>query len=541
MKRIAWIVGTVIAVLVLLLIALPFVVDVNSFRPKIETELSSALGRKVKIGNLKLSLLSGSVTADNLSISDDPAFSRSSFVRAKALHVGVEVLPLVFSKTLHVTNLTLDQPEIVLLRSTSGRWNFSSLGANAPKQEHTKSDSSFAQNLSVNRLNVKNGQIAIGKANAPGKNTKYQNVNISVRNFSFSSSFPFTLSADLPGGGSLKLDGTAGPINPDDAAATPLQAQINVKSLNVAATGFVEPSSGIGGLADFEGTLKSDGHQAQSSGTLTANKLKLSPKGSPADVPVVVKYAVEHNLQTQTGRLTRGDVSIGKALAQLTGGFQIQGDSTPLNMKLAAQSMPVDDLEAMLPALGVILPSGSSLKGGTLSTNLAISGPVDKLVITGPIHLADTKLAGFNLGSKLSAISALSGAKTGSDTVIQNFSTDAHATPGGIETQNVNLNIPTLGVVTGSGTISPDGALDYKMSASFSGTSVGGITQLVGMGSKGGSIPFFIRGTTSNPSFVPDVKGMLSNEFKLPGAGNGQTPQNNVVNSISGLFGKKKK
>jgi AsmA protein len=31
--------------------------------------------------------------------------------------------------------------------------------------------------------------------------------------------------------------------------------------------------------------------------------------------------------------------------------------------------MSVDELEAMLPALGIVLPSGSNLKGGTLSTD----------------------------------------------------------------------------------------------------------------------------------------------------------------------------
>src|SRR5438034_11229743 len=39
--------------------------------------------------------------------------------------------------------------------------------------------------------------------------------------------------------------------------------------------------------------------------------------------------------------------------------------------------------------------------------------PVDKLVITGPIRLAQTKLAGFNLASKMPALAALSGAQTG--------------------------------------------------------------------------------------------------------------------------------
>ena len=37
-------------------------------------------------------------------------------------------MPLIFSKTLHITDITLDQPEISLLRDASGKWNFSSLG-----------------------------------------------------------------------------------------------------------------------------------------------------------------------------------------------------------------------------------------------------------------------------------------------------------------------------------------------------------------------------------------------------------------------------
>lgn len=55
-----------------------------------------------------------------------------------------------------------------------------------------------------------------------------------------------------------------------------------------------------------------------------------------------------------------------------------------LNLKLSAPDMPVDELEAMLPAVGVVLPSGSKLKAGTLLDDLAISGPLDKLVIAGP-------------------------------------------------------------------------------------------------------------------------------------------------------------
>src|SRR6202140_1454973 len=123
------IVGIVVVILLLIVIAVPFLINVNSFRPKRESALTEALGREVKVGNLSLSILSGSVSAEDLSIADDPAFSKDPFVRAKALKVGVEVMPLIFSKTLHVTDITLDKPEIVLLKTAAGKWNFSSLGS----------------------------------------------------------------------------------------------------------------------------------------------------------------------------------------------------------------------------------------------------------------------------------------------------------------------------------------------------------------------------------------------------------------------------
>src|SRR5579864_936519 len=118
----------VIAVLIVIVIALPFFIDANLFRPRLESELSGALGRQVKVGNLSLSLLSGGVTANDISIADDPSFGSAPFVKANSLKVGVQLIPLIFSKSLEVTDLTLNQPEINLVRSQDGeRWNFSSL------------------------------------------------------------------------------------------------------------------------------------------------------------------------------------------------------------------------------------------------------------------------------------------------------------------------------------------------------------------------------------------------------------------------------
>src|SRR4029078_12189949 len=75
MKRLLKWIAIVIAVLVVVVLVLPFLIDVNMFRPRIESELTNAVGRKVTVGNLKLSLWSGSLAADNIAIADDPAFS----------------------------------------------------------------------------------------------------------------------------------------------------------------------------------------------------------------------------------------------------------------------------------------------------------------------------------------------------------------------------------------------------------------------------------------------------------------------------------
>src|SRR5215469_12932513 len=131
MKKVMKWIAIIIAILIVLVIILPFVINVNDFRPQIESKLTNALGRKVTVGNLSLSLWSGSLAADNIAISDDPAFGKAPFVKAESLNVGVNLVPLIFSKTLEVRNITLTRPQVSLLRTSAGKWNFSTIGSNS--------------------------------------------------------------------------------------------------------------------------------------------------------------------------------------------------------------------------------------------------------------------------------------------------------------------------------------------------------------------------------------------------------------------------
>ena len=383
------------------------------------------------------------------------------------------------------------------------------------------------------------GRVVVGDTDSTVKPKVYDKVNIEVDNFSFTSEFPFKLTADLPGGGDIDISGKAGPVNAQDAAKTPLEAAVRINQLDIATSGFIDPASGFGGLADFDGTLSSNGTEAKAVGTFTGSKLKLSPKGTPASTTVTIKHAVDVDLQKQSGRLTQGDIQIGNAVAHLTGTFQTQGDTQSVNMKLSAPDMPVDELVTMLPAMGVGLPSGSQLNGGTLSANLSIVGPIDKLVITGPVKLANTKLTNFDLGGKLGALSAFAGkAASSPDTSIQNASLDARADTEGTRAADINLTVTAIGVITGAGTVSPAGDLNFKMMADLKGGVMGGLTQVASMGS-GKGVPFSVTGTTSNPHFVPDMKGVASGMAK--GMLGQVTGKSGPANALGGLFGKKKK
>src|ERR1700692_3742187 len=168
MSRTLRIVLIIVGLLVVLIIVAPFLIPVNQFRPTIEEKASAALGRKVDVGNLSLSLFSGSIAADNLSIADDPKFSQSPFLTAKSVKVGVELIPLILSKQMNITGLTIDSPEVTLIRDPHGEWNYSSFGASAAKSQAKQatpaaqppdSTSSSSNEFSVEKLTLKNGRI----------------------------------------------------------------------------------------------------------------------------------------------------------------------------------------------------------------------------------------------------------------------------------------------------------------------------------------------------------------------------------------------
>ena len=184
------------------------------------------------------------------------------------------------------------------------------------------------------------------------------------------------------------------------------------------------------------------------------------------------------------------------------------------------------------------------------------------------MNISNTELAGFSLSQKLGAFPhSLGCGKGGSSTgtQIQQLSAQIKNDPSGTQFSSLNLVLPSIGTVTGQGTVSASGQLNMHMVANLAGgagalTSVarlagggggarsalmGGGQSGGGKGGSGGGIPFSITGTTSNPQVTPDIAGLAGGLAKggIGAAGSWERrtgAAGAAAGALGGLLGKRK-
>ena len=154
----------------------------------------------------------------------------------------------------------------------------------------------------------------------------------------------------------------------------------------------------------------------------------------------------------------------------------------------------------------------------------------------GTLALQKTRLAGFDLGSRMNTIAKLTGIKISPDTDFDNISASVHSAPDGMKVDNISVIAPAIGELSGGGSITPANALDFKMRAKLH---TGAMLDIVNP-SGNTSIPFFIQGTSSQPKFVPDVKGLVSGIAAQKLAPFTKTDIGKEATGIMDMFKKKK-
>ena len=534
-----------IALPILAAAAIRLFVDANTFRPTIESRLSAALSRRVTLGALSLSVMTGSLVANDLAIAEDPKFGQTPFFIAKRLRIGVQMKPLIFNRQLIVRSFEVDAPQIHLICAEDGTWNFSTLGHGAGS-ENTTQPAALAD-LPVGLITIKDGNAKIERLPLQRNPQVYDHLDVKLEHFSLAQAFPFRVSASLPGDGKVGVSGIVGPINPQDAAATTFDAQLTIKHLDPVVAGYVDPAAGISMIAGIDAHIVSDGMNITSDGKVHAEQLILLKGGKAAPHPLDVNYQVGHSLKGNSGQVSDLAIQTGAVAIHIKGTYQLAANVPVFDLKLLAQSVPIDGLQALMPAVGVKLPDGAVLKGGTLSANFDLKGSAKDNVIVGSYEIKNTQLVGYDLGSKIVGIAALGGIKTGDTTAIEISRADVRITKSGSETTNIYSVLPALGESTGSGTVSPSGALNFHLISkvtSAKGLNKVGVNILTKLNSTSAAakpstatgIPINITGTAENPVITADVNGLVK--------GNAATLRSkgaNILNKtgLSNLFGKK--
>ena len=211
-KRLAFILIP-IALIVLIVLALPFIIDVNRYRGQIESTVSERIGRKVSVGPMQLSIVPLGARIRDLSIAEDPALATSRpFVRVKEVYVSPRFLPLL-TGSIELNAVEVRDPEIELVRTASGAWNFESL-------KKSSSKSSDNRLLPFERVTVSHGRLgftdlsrAPGAKPAASARAVYDNIDVTLRDDSPDPPFDLTLAVTMPGEGAQRvtLQGRATP------------------------------------------------------------------------------------------------------------------------------------------------------------------------------------------------------------------------------------------------------------------------------------------------------------------------------------------
>ena len=178
-KKLLFILGGIIALIVIAAIAAVMLIDVNSYKPKIETAAFDATGLELKInGKLGISLFPVGVSANDIHVSN----KQGQIVGLKKLTIGVEVMPLL-KKEIKVSRCDLENPVISIVKETNGKFNFEVTEKTPAKKEEKKDAKGAAASVFiVESFNIVNGNLVYEDKKA-GDKTELKDFNLNIKNF----------------------------------------------------------------------------------------------------------------------------------------------------------------------------------------------------------------------------------------------------------------------------------------------------------------------------------------------------------------------
>jgi len=197
MRKYLWLaVGLLVGLPLLAFAALFLLVNPQKFTPLLTSKLNQALERSTSVDKLDLQLFPPGFVATNLTISDDPRFSKAPFLKAQSIEIRPAILPL-FSGQLELQSLRIVRPDVELIQNSDGAWNVSSLGGERKADE--------SGNLKLSLLHIENARLGVTQKGSP--RAQYSDISAELRDYAEGKPFSMKLSALMPSGKLISADG----------------------------------------------------------------------------------------------------------------------------------------------------------------------------------------------------------------------------------------------------------------------------------------------------------------------------------------------
>lgn len=346
------------------------------------------LGRSVALDSIDISLFSG-IVLEGLRIKEQD--SQQDFISAERALLRYRLWPLLRLQ-IEVDEITLQQPQISIVRHRDGTFNFSDLlaitdqpttspvPAPAPTTEPSAAQTGAAVaaiNLSIADLSLKDGQLRfIDNAVAAPLSHEYEinQLQINARALALRQPFPVKLSCNI-NGAPLALSGEL------DLMQKSVNADLSLNNLDIAAFSPYFATALPGVLRSLALSTKLQLNAAPthitSSGNLSLENISLT-LDALADAPIAdakfkLDYAAQFKPDTAQLHLSKGDMDYNGVKMKLSGAIRALDTDPTVELELVAQNM---SMAAALAALPPALTAGvaQSKPSGAVSLHASLNG-----------------------------------------------------------------------------------------------------------------------------------------------------------------------
>jgi len=389
MRRTGIILVTIISVIILAVLAVAVFFDPNHYRGVIQAELEKRLGRTVTLGDMHLGLVPPRLQVRDLAIGDDPNFhEQKPFVQARDLDVSVKLLSLL-KGAIDIDSLSLQNPSVEIVKNQQGVWNFSSLGSNSQSGQSN-------HEFTLAKLSIQDGQVAITDLNSGTPRAVYDHIDVTLRDFAPSKPFSIDAAAHLPGSGAqeIRLQGHAGPLIPNNMAASPFSGSLNLKQIGIAnLQQFLNSSA----LTNTDGSLSGETKIASESGRVSAvGQMKIDNArvhGMELGYPVSAEYDLNDDLTSDLLGITKLALKLGSTPLSLNGTVNLKPTPALLDLDARANDISIAEAARLAASAGVAFAPGTNVNG-RVTADIHVRGPMNKPALNGTVSGRDVEATG---------------------------------------------------------------------------------------------------------------------------------------------------